>query len=470
METRFIIALRHHTQHRDDMNSLSTVSNAMKETASNAQSILKKGETATFAHYPHGRWSVPDAARNNSTTSRACRPAGDCRQDGLAGFRGAFVGSLTQVWRICLVRLLLLVLATTPVSAASVGQDILIAGTTVHDSQGRDWAYLVWQVSDPAVVRSRMFAVYAKGGGANSAALYQRQAILGIQTDPIVIQPLLQRAVHLGQDLNRLDDTINSLFETLMPDPTLPLAQKLAGVIAGSLANPDHFKNLILMSRMHPAVALCLGWAHAEQIPGPAGTPTTFEVRVYEMAADRDVGVVGRATVRAGQPIVLPAPGAPVEVHDITAKGDLNAKMRWSTPDPLRRVSMLQHGFNIYRVPKAIAEANNWDATPPTPAALLTVVQSNPTVHRLNRVPVLNPRDYSQAEAADLIGDAMTFFFSDWNDRFNPNTTVTQDDFVNGAQFYYFLTARDLLGRDGLVSSGTLMTICSRSSCRSRSS
>jgi hypothetical protein len=366
-------------------------------------------------------------------------------------------------WSALVLASLALLLGAGPLRAQTgIDRLVIMAGTTTVDTQGRDWAYLVWQATEPESIRSRMFAVYSKPGDANSAALYERQAIVGIQTDPVVIQPLLQRSVHLGQDLVSLEETINNLFEKLMPDPTLPLAEKLSAVIRGSLENPDHFKNLVLMARVHPAVGMCLGWAHASLIPGPVGTATTFELRVYDVAADRDLGVVGRVTVRAGQPVVLPAPGRPVEVFDSSPKGDLNAKMRWATPDDLRRLSMLQHGFNVYRVQRALAEANNFQIAPPSPEVLLALVQSDPSVHGLNHVPVLNPRDYTEAEALDLAADPATFFFSDWNDRFNPATTVPQADFINGAQFYYFLTARDLLGRDGLVSPGTLMTICDR--------
>jgi hypothetical protein len=348
------------------------------------------------------------------------------------------------------------------VAQNGIDQLVIMAGTSTVDTQGRHWAYLAWHTTDTTALRSRTFAVYAKPGDATSAAPYERQAIVRIQTDPLVIQPLLQRSVQLGQDLAQLDETINNLFERLTPDPTLPLAQKLSAVIRGSQDNPDHFKNLVLLSRVHPAVGLCLGWAHASSIPGPVGSAATFELRGYDSVGDRDLGVMGRTTVRAGQPVILPAPGAPVELPDITPKGDLNAKLRWATPDNLRRLSMLQHGFNIYRVPRATAEAANFHVVPPTPSTLLALVQSNPTVHRLNHVPVLNPRDFTAAEATDLLSDATTFFFSDWNDRFNPATAMPQHDFVNGAQFYYFVTARDLLGRDGLVSPGTLVTICDR--------
>jgi hypothetical protein len=362
------------------------------------------------------------------------------------------------------VKALLFLLASQVALVAQSGIDqlVIMAGTSTVDTQGRHWAYLAWHTTETTALRSRTFAVYAKPGDAASVAPYERQAIVRVQTDPLVLQPLLQRSAQLGQDLYQLDETINNLFERLTPDPTLPLAQKLSAVIRGSQDSPDHFKNLVLLARMHPAVGLCLGWAHASLIPGPVGSATTFELRGYDSAGERDLGVVGRTTVRAGQPVILPAPGGPVEVPDITPKGDLNAKLRWATPDNLRRLSMLQHGFNVYRVPRATAEAQNFHLVPPTPATLLALVQSNPAVHRLNHAPILNPRDYTAAEAADLASDATTFFFSDWNDRFNPATAMPQHDFVNGAQFYYFVTARDLLGRDGSVSPGTLVTICDR--------
>jgi hypothetical protein len=39
---------------------------------------------------------------------------------------------------------------------------------------------------------------------------------------------------------------------------------------------------------------------------------------------------------------------------------------------------------------------------------------------------------------------------------------VVIEDFVNGAEFYYFVAARDVLGRDGFISPGRLAKICDR--------
>ena len=57
-------------------------------------------------------------------------------------------------------------------------------------------------------------------------------------------------------------------------------------------------------------------------------------------------------------------------------------------------------------------------------------------------------------------GDTNTMFISDDDGRYKPG--YVNNGFTNGAQFYYFATARDILARDGLVSTGTLATVCDR--------
>ena len=57
---------------------------------------------------------------------------------------------------------------------------------------------------------------------------------------------------------------------------------------------------------------------------------------------------------------------------------------------------------------------------------------------------------------------ATNYFFSDSNNRANPELGPPQAIFHNGAEFYYFITARDVLGRDGLVSPGRKVRICDR--------
>jgi hypothetical protein len=357
---------------------------------------------------------------------------------------------------------LLLALASwswfAPSAPAQEGLENLLAtlGTTTQDPSGRTWAYLIWDATSPQMLLGQTFAVYAKPGPASSSTPYSRTAILTQQTDPRVIEPLLQRGVNLGDDLSNLSTELDSLFGPLLPVSTLPVADKLSAVIRGSIGNEEFLRDLLLLARLHAGVALACGVAHAQVL---TNYTMTFEVRAFDSARDRDLGVLGRVTLLDAADR-LPAPGPPVEVVDANPKGHLNVKLRWATSDPLRREGMRQQGYNVWRVTKAYAEANGWHLAPP----LLLSVTPN-VVLRRNVRPILTSRDFTEAEVGNftpLAGDSTTVFFADDDGRFNPGYDPTVTGFTNGAQFYYFVTARDLLGRDGKFSPGTRITVCDR--------
>jgi hypothetical protein len=363
----------------------------------------------------------------------------------------------------------LLAVRTAAGSAQPIDNLIYTAGTTTIDAQSRSWAYLLWQATTPDLVRDKAFAIYAKSGDANSAALYQRKAVVRIQTDPALIDALLKRSVNLGENLPLLEERLDNLFQKLKLPPAASLADKLSIVIRSALDNPEHFKSLILISRVHPGVSMSIGFAYADLIPN-AGQ-TTFEIRQYDVAKDLDIGVVGRVSVAAGAPTVLPAPGAAVQVPDVpvtSAKGDLNAKFRWVAPDALRRLSLLGYGFNLYRMTRSYAEQHNYHLNPPSLGLLAQLAQqnlnnlTNPPVKRVNEPPILTSADFTAANVANFDpqngGDNSTYFTHDDNRRYEPGGAP----FANGDQFYYFVTARDILNRDGLSSAGTLVTMCDR--------
>ncbi len=351
-------------------------------------------------------------------------------------------------------------------AAAQEGLENLVgtAGTTIQDGAGRQWAYLLWQGSSPGLVLGRTYAIYAKPGAPSSPAPFTRVSIVTQQSDTRNIEPLLRRSENVGQNPAKLEEDLHSVFESLMPAGSISRAEKLSAAIRGSLDNEEHFQNLLMMARLHPGVAMALGVAYADVIaPGL----TTYEIRLFDPAQEQDLAVVGRVTLQPGAPTDLPAPGPPVEFVDSSARGDVNVKLRWATPDPLRRLGLLHYGFNIWRVTRAYAEAptNNWHVTPPASALLATRALQNPNhVKRCNNLPVLTDKDFSAADVANFnpppAGDPETFFYSDDDGRFRPG--YVNLGFTNGARFYYFVTARDILGRDGLVSPGTLLTVCDR--------
>lgn len=357
----------------------------------------------------------------------------------------------------------LLALLGRPACAQQGLQEMVFtAGTTVQDGSGRQWAYLLWQATSPALLGGKQFAVYAKPGDAGSLSPYERKAIVGPQTDPLVLAPLLSRSANVGENLAALDDALTRLFQKIMPPGALTLPQKLSAILRGAAGDPDHSNNLLLLAGLHPGVNLCLGTAHAELIAGVGRT--TFEIREYDLPKAQDIAVIGRVTVTANAPILLSAPGRPVPVPEFpvdSAKGHLNVKLRWATPDELRRLSLLNYGFNVYRMTRIFAEMGNYHVTPPSNAVLRALAAGNPNVKQINRLPVLKSRDFDALTVLDfspITGDTNTFFLSDDNGRFDPGGAP----FINGAAYYYFITARDILGRDGMVSPGALVTICDR--------
>ena len=142
---------------------------------------------------------------------------------------------------------------------------------------------------------------------------------------------------------------------------------------------------------------------------------------------------------------------------DLKSTGHLNIKLRWALPDELRRLSLLSLGFNLWRMPESFAVANGYDARPPTTAALLQLAGGpSPEVKRVNTGTLLATKVFSAADVADFVADPDTALAVDDNGR------ALGTPFADGQQLRYFVTARDLLGRDGLVSPGRLAVACHR--------
>lgn len=345
---------------------------------------------------------------------------------------------------------------------SGVGDIVYTVGTVARDNNGQDWAYILWQATQPALLSNRVFAVYAKPGDATNPAPYARLSIVMLQADARVIEPLLRRAQNLGDDPDKLADDLVKIFGALVPSNTISRAEQLSAVIRGSLNDPRNYQNLLLLARNHAGINLALGFADAELL-GPGRT--TFEVRAYDALADKDLAVIGRVTVEANNPTALPPPGPPVLVPEASAMGDLNLRLRWGTPDELRRLGLMQFGYNLYRITRAYANSHGWNAATPPPLATLTnLAATQPAIaRRVNRVPITPGKLFTVAEAANFTppnADTNTMFIMDDDGRGRPG--YVNYGFTNGAQFYYYVTARDVLGRDGRVSLGLLATACDR--------
>jgi hypothetical protein len=347
-------------------------------------------------------------------------------------------------------------LAIPQAGAQPLDNALFTVGTSAVDEQGGDWAYLLFQLTaDADLLMTRRLAVYTKAGDVQDPGLFTKTGIVSLQEDPVVLKLLLNRAEAIGQAPGDLNFAIDELFGELMPAEELSVEEKLSAVIRGSLFDERHFANLMLLARMHPGVSLCLGLAHAQKI---GAGKTTFEIRELSQFGE-ELGVVGRVVVEAGAPVILPAPGGPVAVPDTSPKGHLNARLRWAIPDPLRRLSLLQYGYNVYRVDMVMAEDLGWDQQPPEGDLIAEMAGNNvPEIRLVNRSPVLPSAIFDEVSVLDLNAYPDTAFLADDNNMFDENAIPFKD----GQRYYYFVAARDILGRNGVLSPGTEVMMSDR--------
>ena len=348
-----------------------------------------------------------------------------------------------------------LLLAGWPAHAQPLDNALFTVGTSATDGEGDDWAYLLFQLTaDSETLLTRRLAIYAKPGDIDGPGSFTKSGLVALQEDPLVIKLLLDRAAAIGQAPGDLNFAIDELFGELVPAPELTVEEKLSAVIRGSIGDPRQFANLMLLARMHPGVSLCLGLAHAQRI---GAGKTTFEIREVGLSGEEG-GVVGRVVVEAGQPVILPAPGAPVAVPDTSPKGHLNARLRWSVPDDLRRLALLQYGYNVYRVDLVVAEDLGWNVEPPEGDLIAEMAGNSGEVHLVNRSPVLPSAIFDAVDVLDLEAYPDTAFIADDNNMFEEDAIPFRD----GDRFYYFVAGRDILGRNGALSAGTEVMMSDR--------
>jgi hypothetical protein len=341
---------------------------------------------------------------------------------------------------------------------------VFTVGTTIQDPSLQNWSYVLLGSTQPQLLAGKRFAIYGKTGFPTNGGPFTLRATVFQQTDSGVINSLLNESVSLGDDLTSLSGALNTLLHNIPGIAGQSLPQKVLTAFQTAASDPGTASALVMLARLHPGLMLCAGQAFAETITNV----TTYEVRQDDPNTGAPGAVVGRVTIMPGAPVVLPAPGYPFQVVTNAPSDHLRIRLRWGTPDALRRLSLLQFGFNVWRIPLAAAQAGGFDVTPPS----LAVLYSNTNFTRVNLLPAMATMDYAPVAGPggpDDPTDRTTYFVSDSNGRslgsvdFPVGTTTPGylvPPFNDGDQFYYFITARDILGRDGLVSPGGLAQAC----------
>jgi hypothetical protein len=354
---------------------------------------------------------------------------------------------------IFLATFLWLTIAAEAFAQTPLSNLVFAVGTTITATNGQNWSYFVIGSEMPALLAGKQFAVYGKNGYSTNAGTFSLRGKIFQQTSTTAINLLLNQSVVLRDDLTSLSNALNVVLHNIPSAASQTLPQKLATAFQLANSDPNMNSTLTLLGRNHPGVLLGSGQAFSE----PINAVTTYEIREVNPANGDAGDVIGRVTVVPGSPVVLPAPGFPFQLPSpgMAFRDSANNPaerikiyLRWGTPPELRRLSLLNYGFNVWRMDKTTAEQNNFNVTPPTLAQLY----ANAT--QANDGPVMATKDFSATLPNDP-SDLTTFFFVDDNGR-----KYGMPLFVDGAQYYYFITARDLLGRDGFVSAGTRATAC----------
>jgi hypothetical protein len=352
-----------------------------------------------------------------------------------------------------LVSLTLGFLSGLPVAAQTpVSNLVFTVGTTIQDSGGHNWSYVLIGTPQPQLLAGKHFAIFSKPGFPTNAGTFTLRGTIFQQSDPTAINTLLNQSIALGENLTSLSNSLNTLLHKVPGITSLPLPQKVAAGFQVAATDPNTAQMLGLLAHVNPGLTLCAGQAFSEQIT----VVTTYEVREVNLATGVAGDVLGRVSIIPGVPVILPAPGYPFQVVTNDPSDDLRIRLRWGTPPELRRLALLGFGFNVWRLPATNAIAAGYNTNPPT----LSQLFSDSLVVQANQAPVMARQDYSTghgAGAADDPADLTTYFLSDDNGR-----SHHLPPFNDGAQFYYFITARDVLGRDGLVSAGGLAQACRR--------
>ncbi len=337
------------------------------------------------------------------------------------GWTNAWIGLL---WVLCLA---------TPALARG-GPDLLIAsGTTIVDGVGQGHVYLAWDVTEPGRLRGKRFSVHGKPGLPDGTGAF---VLLGQVPPPRTaegLEPIVAQSARLGFGAAEVGPVLDALGVTA----GLPLAARLAEIVGRASTNEVVELALGAVARGQPILELALGRAWSGPVPG--GT-WTYELRELDAATSAGGAVVARVTLDPGALVPLPAPGAPFQVQDLRASGDRRIRMRWSSPAGLRRRLALSRGYDLWRVPRADAEARQWFVQAPSIADLVRGAL------RVNESPILVARELDEAGVRDPALDIAHFTDDAGRD------SGAGLGFADGSEWAYVVVARDLLGRPGLAS------------------
>ncbi|MCC7376800.1 MAG: hypothetical protein IT581_19225 [Verrucomicrobiales bacterium] len=320
------------------------------------------------------------------------------------------------------------------------------ATTTPAERDGQAWVLVAWSAARPEVLNGRVLGLYTRPGSVVGPGSWTRSGLVhvGVLTRSMAAQAVNQGAA-LGDDPAALSSAINGLLGLSQVAPAATPSDKLRSLVEAVKRDPGLAVNLdLLVPRFHAVrLAMGLGWAGRFAVGS-----TSIEVRELDPATGEDRFVVARFNVQCGTPVPLNAPGPPQVTLPSSTADHLRVGLVWGSPDALLRRRPLLAGFDLWRVPAAVARQAGWEARAPGLAELRSKGQ------RLNERPIVPARTLSLAEAAAAAKDTSQAM---WLDA-GPDQLHWQD----GDEFAWFAVAVDLAGNEGEPSAAGFGWVCDR--------
>jgi len=353
------------------------------------------------------------------------------------GLRLLIAAMFTHSSSFTLSRIAALVLVAVSFAHAEENDPSFLAGLSFQNpGNAQSYAFLRWRGPAPAPA-----TIHVKPGTAEAPSAFTQSGRIAPTADPTVIATYQNGMPAAIFDPAAFEAVIDGFFGEFIPAVNLTLPEKLAMVLLVSRDDPRVRSRLDALAVAEPFLAVCMGLAAV--VPMPAATAT------FELRADDGSTVIGRVTVDTTTPADLPAPPSPTRITDPGPTGHLNVKLRWTVNDALLRATPKTFGYDVIRIDRALAESLGTHTTPPTADGIATLMLDHPAqVRRVNEGAVL---------AIPGNDPLVPFLVDDNGARFGEGAP-----FADGDSFYYHVAVRDLLGRPGPLSPGTLVTVCER--------
>jgi hypothetical protein len=89
---------------------------------------------------------------------------------------------------------------------------VFTVGTTIQDSGGHNWSYVLIGTPQPPLLAGKHFAIFGKPGFPTNAGTFTLRGTIFQQSDPNAINALLNESIALGENLTSLSNALNTLL------------------------------------------------------------------------------------------------------------------------------------------------------------------------------------------------------------------------------------------------------------------